>query len=386
MSYAGFSASRSLSGANSPSPSKVRQVDASQKLATDFTECVKCSSLLLKDISDRWILQCDQNCPLCSTCFSSEVSNLGCAPSFLCPRCNSKVTSWTVQSMKNTLTRASTIRSIPTEETHALKFPDEDKDPVRYYEEFEKYKNFARISMVSYDEESDTVVNLGTCLNANNCNVWSEAQARTMESIAMNFHGIFAGGDKEGENVRFDPLAAPTSEALTDVALGDTSGFHRFIYALATGTRLEEHKTGNVLWDKVVKTTWGVKETLRYVRSSNPSAIQDIMGAQLLAQNVPDSAFAILNDFGIAPSKKAVLDKDKGYVTLKLLDGIEKFKDKYTLVITYYDNMGFKQRGKRVGYKQYTKQIHVVVTREELIELGASSGETLATAQGLGCC
>lgn len=78
-----------------------------------------------------------------------------------------------------------------------------------------------------------------------------------------------------------------------------------------------------------------------------------------------------MNDFGLSPQKKTLVKLDNGIVSVKLEAGLDGFlTDRYCLVLTYYDNMGFKTRGKRVGYKQYTKLIHVVVTREELIMLG----------------
>jgi hypothetical protein len=295
----------------------------------------------------------------------------GSAYLFDCPGCNSSITSWTVRGTEIHQSRSETKRSTPLEQSHFVKAPDKDADPIRYYQQFEKSEKFARIAMASYNKKEDSVNILSTDVVTDNCNEWSEKQLEVVETIGMSLHGLLVKGDKEGEKCRFDPVAYPTSEALTDLSMADRSALRRFVHALATGDRLSNVSLINVNWEKYVKTTFAAKEIIRYLQSSMPGALKDIMGAQLMAQDVPNAVFNILNDFGITPGKGAGLSSDKGLAYFKLEQGLEDFcNDRYALVITYYDNMGFKQRAKRIGYKQYTKQIHVVITREELIELG----------------
>lgn len=253
----------------------------------------------------------------------------------------------------------------------SLEPPDSEQDPVRFYEHREKNEKFARFAITSYNKEKDEIINVGCALNTDTCVEWSGDQMREVEALGMKLHSLLIEGDKESRTRRYDPLAYPTCNALTELSLADKSPLRLFVHALAYGDRLENLDKDSTLWDKIPKTSFAATEIIRHLRSDKPGAIKDILGAQLLAQDVPNSVFDILNDFGLACSKDVMMKADDGYVTMKLESGLENIvDDRYALVITYYDNMGFKQRAVRVGYKQYTKQIHVVVSREELIALG----------------
>jgi hypothetical protein len=225
--------------------------------------------------------------------------------------------------------------------------------------------------MTSFNKIDNCINTIGCLLNTDNCNGWGEEQVRAIEALGMNLHALMVTGDKEGKKVQLDPLAYPSRDALVDLAYSDSSPLHRFIHCLLNGEHLEDASWSNKKHEKVVQTTFGVKETICSLRSTNPGALKDIIGAQMLAQNVLDSVFELLNEYVVAPGKGVIVKTDKGVVTMKLSEGLTNIMDDpYSLVIDYYDNLGFKQRGRRIGYKQYTKQIHVVITREELIALG----------------
>ena len=295
----------------------------------------------------------------------------GCAPEMVCPGCNSTVRSWTLRCIETSQDQSGELISKVVERNYELPAADAESDPIRYYEANERHKSFARLAMTGLDATNDCINTISCVLNTSNCNEWSEEQKRAVETLGMNLHAMMITGDEAGKNLRFDPLAYPSLEALTDLAYQDDSVLHRFIYALSNGERLENASRVNSLHEKVVKTTFGAKETIRCLRGQTLGALKDIMGAQMAAHNVPSSVFEILNEYGIAPGKSVVVGMDKGLVTMKLVQGLEGItQDRYSLVITYYDNLGFKQRARRVGYKQYTKLIHVVITRQELMQLG----------------
>jgi hypothetical protein len=85
---------------------------------------------------------------------------------------------------------------------------------------------------------------------------------------------------------------------------------------------LEDASQSNKKHEKVVQTKFGVKETIRSFRSTKPCALKDIIGAQMLAQNVSDFVFEILNEYGVAPGKGVIVKTDKGIINMKLSEGL----------------------------------------------------------------
>ena len=161
----------------------------------------------------------------------------------------------------------------------------------------------------------------------------------------------------------------------------------RIIFALAMGQTFESAAADRAAdngrtidFQKIINATYTAAEILRRLNQMELPDLQTFVGYQAMAQNATKPLRELLHQIGISGALTTVRMNDVKAMERKVKQGWDAAKQKHSLVILAFDNVGFRIRGGSAGYKQYIVMQLLAQGREDILEMGGYQATNNQTA------
>ena len=319
-------------------------------------QCSKCSVGVGHERSYFFLGGCKHI--LCGSCFVSVSHGRGCDPWYQCPdsSCSQLSYGYYDAKLRHGQRRSdSEIRLV--DEQKVLAEPDRRTDSFRYYKEQKRECRRTHTAFqVSYNN-AGKVETISTFVPNGTTGIeLSGEQEDALTSIGMKLHSTLLAQDKR-EQFQKPTVPFPSVGAVMDDIKTHCGTFRRFLHGIATGDDLKEFigKEADEYDHLDTRPSWAAAEILRAPTNPNKPGLFAQANAQLL--NILGAADGLkkhLSKFRLCANKEAVRLADAEAVNAKIAEGWDLSDKIWDLFIILYDNIGFKRRGAKPGYDQYT--------------------------------
>ena len=371
-----------------------------------------------------WNVLCSCRHVLCPDCFSTVAADRGSAPYLTCPvgtaGSSSSQTSGndgslgldiekcvishsfghytsTVVKIKSDDVGTSTRQMKKTAESNPpvhverrltgptyIKPPDAIKDGYRHYQMLPKEEKGEKMmfSMAWPADDDDDVKRTHvqtTYLPADNNTNLSMENTTVLRNSMIKMHGPVMSHDgrqwKGRKEKATSSTAAATSDALDRDCMvdGKDDVLPDLLHALAHG-RPRSGDTEKAMSDPRHKTAHMIAFVaacvLRMANQSTPTILQDVLSQYGLLFGLPVALYLLLKRCSLVMSRDVVNIKNVAEVCNKIRKGWNLADYVWGIEVFVYDNVGFKVRGNKVGYDQFTHIKVIQVPYKFLRRLG----------------
>lgn len=332
--------------------------------------CINCTKTNLQQV---YHLSCNRH-SLCCICFGNESMGRGSNPFILCQGCNNNCDSVTFLEKSEGTYDTNGNKLPPVSESKPMKipFPSKDREPILTFtlQRDDSIKKHIRLAMAYYTENEKDIWCSSIDLPLKLPSVMlDETQKESLEIFFLKLHTVIFNHDMHDQKERFvgDSL---TPIEFKNFADNDSSLLHRCLSSLCCGEKLEKMRNDHELWMKRGRGVYIASDIIRSITYQKPCLLQEAMNQLAVIHGFPEAAHKFLTSLGICGSRNYTRLKNLRDVNEKILQGWRFIEKKWCVVVVVYDNIGFKVRGKRAGYDQYTGIQVITISKERLKKAG----------------
>ena len=332
-------------------------------------ECSSCGEGVGYDRSYFFLSGCKHI--LCGSCFAEVGLNRGCDAWYRCPDtrgCNALSDGY-YEAKNQPGQRRSDDEIRVVGQLKILPAPDVAVDSFRGYREQHKDVRASHAAFQASFDDGGIVKTISNLVpNGSTPIEMSGGQKDALVAIGRKLHSTLMIQDRR-EQEQKPAVSFPSVGAVLDDVNGDCGTLRRFLHAVATGGDLKE-ALGNETdeYDHLeTRPSWAAAQILRAPTNPNSPGLFAQANAQLLSiLGTPAHLKKYLSKFRLCSNKEAVRLADAEAVNGKIAEGWDFSSKVWGLLIILYDNIGFKKRGAKPGYDQFTAVKVESVPYEEL--------------------
>ena len=257
--------------------------------------------------------------------------------------------------------------------------PSKLEDPVRYYiDQPTDFQHKHILLSCQYVDSIGDIKSLIILVDVTRpCQSYSDVvQDQLVGFMAMLNHVFFVPADTEGNQ----HLVLETPTDIETFVLNDRSLLTRAVAALASGNTIEEllpkGLSSNTYHKSNFLAIWVAIEMMRRATQTRPGILQDFIQHHLTLHLVPQDVKNLLTKFRIAASRNRMRLRDIEKVNAKITAGWDLDGKRHWMCYMLYDNLGFRKRGARAGYDQYTMVLNHMIAPKDHKKINYFSHET----------
>ena len=314
---------------------------------------------------------------VCVECFGLLQASRGCRPSFDCPSdgCNRMIVGHCCWKKTKKITRRTTVISQTVERQAPVYITEPSKleDPVRHFMQQPSAFQLKHILLsCQYVDSIGDIKSLITLVDVTEpCGSYTDVvQDQLVAFMVMLNQVFFVPISTEGN----DRLVLETPNDIENFVLNDRSLLTRAVIAFASGNTIDELLPKGLASNPYHKSNflafWVAIEMMRRGTRIRPGVLQDFIQHHLTLHQVPQDVKNLLTKFRIAASRNRMRLQDIDKVNAKITTGWDLEEKRHWMCYMLYDNLGFRKRGARAGYDQYTMLLNHMISPEDLMKVG----------------
>ena len=312
---------------------------------------------------------------VCVECFGVLQAKRGCTPSFSCPSCDGKIIGHHCWKKTRLATRNRVVVSKEVQQHPPVMIvlpTDYGMDPCRYFLEQPKDWQSKNLMLSIQWMDTGNVRTLVTPVPFEEpCDKYpDDVKGKLVHAMTLLYHVFFYPADADGNERR----VLQSIYDIEDFVVNDQSLLTQAIIGLATGLTigklLPNGAQSNTYQRSSYIAFWVAIEMMRRGKAERPGILQDLMQHHLTVHAVHQDVKNVLCKFRIAASRNRARLKDIDNVNQQILTGWDLNEKRHWVLFVMYDNLGFRIRGARAGYDQYTMVLVSFISPTELAKVG----------------
>ena len=195
----------------------------------------------------------------------------------------------------------------------------------------------------------------------------SHEQKMTIINFFRLFHSIILTEEKLSTH---DALGFLSPASLDKWIIRNKSFLLDCLVSLSTGSKLESIPLHHPYWFSMVRSSFVASQLMLAATTRRIGTFQNVLGNMLDVHAVPRAVRDFLTSYRLSGHREVVRLNQMDKVNAMITKGWCMAEKKWCLLISQYDNIGFRIRGGECGYEQYTALQIVTVPVDQLVDIG----------------